>query len=549
MSWNRVCIISRWGMAAMLAALVPFVPLPFAAISLVALVLAVVFAGARLARYELFVALVHLLAAPFVASSLWPGSLLPAALVLPGLPWLEVALRRAAASVHESGAVPDGVIPLPLSGDRRAAPLLVSLVAALVSMSVLGAVSARWILSLSAVVVLAFVGLLFALSVSRIPVDPFTAQMQTVRVLAGDTTQVTVRLVARSRLSVHAFIEEPYPWAEVVPRALAVRGAEEVRVRASPPLSGPSTLRARVYAVDPWGLVVTCQGVDLLALRVIPRAAYAAWLARRYLEQARPGGLTPVALPEASGRGRVRRGLEYYGARPYEPGDVVKDIFWKHTLKLGQIIVKERRDDLGEAVILAVNLGVRDLEDQDWLAFTLLMTSLTLAREGVPAVFAAYTHGGVVRVTAPLTSRELVRHALALSDEIRVVPWPARVLRPPQVLRLGRRVARLLEAGTGPAARLARILQFEYLAVLTRARRHPASEALRRAAALVVPPAAVLVLSADAGDSEAFEVALGHLGARGFHRLEVREMARRLRGGGRGSLRRPLPTAPGSMAG
>jgi hypothetical protein len=57
-----------------------------------------------------------------------------------------------------------------------------------------------------------------------------------------------------------------------------------------------------------------------------------------------------------------------------------------------------------------------------------------------------------------------------------------------------------------------------------------------------------LVLSADAGDSEAFEVALGHLGARGFHRLEVREMARRLRGGGRGSLRRPLPTAPGSMA-
>jgi hypothetical protein len=169
-------------------------------------------------------------------------------------------------------------------------------------------------------------------------------------------------------------------------------------------------------------------------------------------------------------------------------------------------------------VILAVNLCAQSPEAMDWLAYRLVMSALTLAREGVPVAFAAYAPGEVVLTTPPLDPRPAVLQALRLVDRLYVAPLPVRRLEAPRMTRLRRNIARLQESATEPAARLARILAFEHQAVLRRALAHPAAGALRAVAARVHGPAAVLVIS-PAREDDALEAVLDRLRSRGFHLL------------------------------
>jgi len=54
--------------------------------------------------------------------------------------------------------------------------------------------------------------------------------------------------------------------------------------------------------------------------------------------------------------------VEYFDSRSYQPGDLLKNIDWKHTLKLNQLIVKEYIEVGGQVAIIAVNLSVTDAE-------------------------------------------------------------------------------------------------------------------------------------------------------------------------------------------
>ncbi|GAH86370.1 unnamed protein product, partial [marine sediment metagenome] len=62
-----------------------------------------------------------------------------------------------------------------------------------------------------------------------------------------------------------------------------------------------------------------------MELHVIPRAKYAEWLAKRYLEQTGVGASAASALlPKA--KLIPKRGIEYFDSRVYQPGDQLKDI-------------------------------------------------------------------------------------------------------------------------------------------------------------------------------------------------------------------------------
>lgn len=249
---------------------------------------------------------------------------------------------------------------------------------------------------------------------------------------------------------------------------------------------------------------------------MIPRAAYATWLARRYLEETKGGALAPVAVPEAAQLGRGRRGLDYYGARPYEPSDGLKDIFWKHTLKLNQYVVKQRRDDQGEPVLVAVHLAADYAEEADWLAYR-LTSAVTLAQDGVPLAFAAYTDAEVVCATPALTPRLAIMQALELIERTRISPRPVRVLEAPAVSRFRRHISRLMASRTNQAVRLARIMSFEYRALQHRAQAHPTSVAIRRAVALLSPPASVLFISSAPAERDIFELTLERVHGLGVH--------------------------------
>jgi len=530
---RRLPALSRWMAAAVLVVLLPFLRPPFAFVALILLAMHLGLARIRPAGrevYELAAALVHTSALPFVAGSVWPAGRPIALLALLGLPWLAGSLRRLAGAVVEGQGLPalhaaSLRVPGGWLGGRRPTRLLLALVAGLLVQAFVGVAAERWVLLDASGMTLILLGALVASSLLGIPSRFLAVQPPLIRVLARDTVKPAVRLTTTARLPIGVRIEAPFPWVAVTPSAFAIAGTDvaregqEVRLGMTPPLAGPGVLTAIVMAVDPWCLTTTRQDVDLARLQVIPRAAYAAWLARRYLESAQAGGGASIPLPALGGGRGPRRGLEYYGARSYEPGDTRRDIFWKQTLKLGRLVIKERRDDYCETVVVIANLVAPDAEAADWIAYSLLMSALTLAQEGVPVAFAAYTASGVVDATIPLSPRLAVTKALSLAEALQVTPPPARVLRPSRIALLRRTVALL--SARRPEVGLARVLAFEYTARMRRATEHPAAAALQTAASRAGPPAAVLVISTDLGsipeEADALEVTLERLGRGGFH--------------------------------
>lgn len=516
--------ISRWVMAGALLALLPFVESPFPIIVLAVLGLHLSLVRVRPAPYELLVALLTLTSVPFVASSIWPRTALLGLAIIPGLPWLSAILRRVAVSTVAGGASPTFLtLTQRLRPGRQPTPYLLALLISQGALALVGFVAAQPVLVGTAVTISGFLAFLIVLSSMRMPPGFLAAHAPTIRVLARDTAEASVVLSSRARMMpVGLFLEQPHGWVRISPVSLEIdRGEARVRVKLVPPLSGPSTIAAWATAIDPWGLMTVRQEVDLIHLRVIPRAAYAAWLARRYLEQSQASSRASPVMPAADAPSSVRRGLDYYGARSYEPGDVLRDIFWKHTLKLGQLVMKERRAERGDAVILAVNLSARTPEEVDSVGYRLLMSATTLAQDGVPLTFAAYTPQEIAKVTPPLAPREAVLQALRLVEEMRIAPRPVRLLQPPRVPRLRRTIARLEASGGGPASRLAGVLRFEHRVLHTRALAHPVFAALSRASALTPAPAAVLLVAADPEEVEALDATFERLRARGLRLLEL----------------------------
>ncbi len=517
---RRIGRLSRWFMAAALVVLLPFLAPPQLLIAVAVLLLHLSLVWNHSIRYELFVVLVNALALPVVASSIWLNYLAGLVLALPALPWFEEVLRRAGASFGATPSDPTlwhSWVPLP--ADRAMTPVSVRLVASLLFAALVGILADQPAMLTGALTLLGFLGVLVALAYRQVPARFLVLQTPTTRVLAEETVDVAVPVSAQKPGPLSIVFEDPNPWTVISPARATLDGTLSVQVRLTPPLAGPSTVRSSVRGVDLWGLTVARQDVELVHLRVIPKAVYAAWLAQRYLEETQHG-TAPMAIPEAAQQGHMRRGLDYYGARPYEPGDGLKDLFWKHTLKLQQYIVKERRDDWGAPVLIAANLDAGTPEEADRLAYSLLTSALTLARDGVPMTFTAYTDAEVVRVTPPLAPRPAVLAALELTERIRVVPQPVRILEPPQVLRLRRMMARLMETPSASAARLARILSFEHRALGHRARNHPATDAIRRALTELATPVTILIVSASQADADVLELILERLRLLGVHPLK-----------------------------
>jgi uncharacterized protein (DUF58 family) len=512
-----VAIISRWVPVSVVVGFLPFVPIPVQITSFALVVLhgATILRGTP--RMLRLAALTGVIIPPLIAESFWPSALV-VFLALPGLPWFEFTLRST------SEATPDEVWPLLRVTDQRyVTPQAVSLMLSLLAVALVGTLTGHLSLAGSSALVLVFVGALAVISFTRIAPYSLTVQAPTVRVLARSTFEIAVSLHPRMRFTAHILVDLDDAWASISPSRFVGKTAPVVvRVRLTPPLAGSKTLLAHTRCVDPWGLIVTAQQVQLAHVVVIPRATYAAHLARGYLAQTAGGNDALAALPQMQeGTRAAQRGLDYYGARRYEPGDPLRDVYWKHTLKLRQLVVKERRSPQGEAVILAVNVWASTADDLDQTAYSTVVGALTLAREDVPMVFAAYTDEAIVSVTPVLSPRQAVLHALHLVGAMRQVARPTRVLQPAQLARLRRRVERLLASHASPAMRLARVLQFEYRAHVTRAQQHPGYEAVLRAADHLLSPAALLVTSSGPDDPEAIDLALEHLHIRGVHALRV----------------------------
>ncbi|MEM2153044.1 MAG: DUF58 domain-containing protein [Nitrososphaerota archaeon] len=194
--------------------------------------------------------------------------------------------------------------------------------------------------ALGSITAFTYISMLTMLSIRRIPRELFETCKQILRVLAEERAEVTVRLDSRLKAPVNIRILHER-WVSVEPSALKAKPRTQVELKISvkPPLACPETLKLKLIAVDAWGLTVTCQDLEVLELHVIPKAKYAEWIVKKYLE----GSLRSMGYASTvqAGLKPSKSGVEFHGCRLYAPGDSLRSIEWKHTCKLQMLVVKE----------------------------------------------------------------------------------------------------------------------------------------------------------------------------------------------------------------
>lgn len=522
----RSATLSRWAVAASALGLLPLEPLGLwpLPVALVALPAALQALPALFGPYEPALALLASAGLALAAGGAFGphlASALLSAVVFTGLtlPWLDWSLRGT--QVPRGG----GVSPSPLGagllwGNRGLTVRAAGLLGGLATEAVLSAIAGLPVLAASAGIVTLFLAGRAARAGIRIPDRPLETEPPLIRVVVREPVWATSRLLSRSPLPLTVLIDPLDPRVTLSVSLVVADPLAEVQLTLTPGRAGPLPVRAAAWAVDPWGLTGVRQTVDLASLHVIPRSSYAAWLAQRYLARTVPGALGPVPATTESPRVPLqRRGVEYRGARFYEPGDALREIFWKASVRLRRTVVKDRRDDPGTPVALLIDLDTRTEDDADWLASTIVMAALTFAQEGVPIAFGAYSREAGASVVPLQAPREAVRTALDLTVRIRRVAGGVRVLGPLPFRTLRRRIMKLDAASSGPAKRLARLLRIEVEALRARARIHPATAAVHQISALIPGAVGILPIASTFEDSDIVDFAIEGLREHGVELL------------------------------
>jgi len=376
---------------------------------------------------------------------------------------------------------------------------------------------------LSFAAAMAYLGVLGIIIWKGLPLKPVKENVVQQRMVAGSTESLDIKLSAQTRLGGLLFVQSPHEWLKVSPSVLSLKDRElSLRVTLTPTLSGPWSVKLNGLAVDRWGLTQSKCELEPIALHVIPRARYAAWLARKYLAETK-AGTVPVfsetlvsKLPHL-----LRRGVEYAGSEPYQPGDSLKYIDWKRSSKYEFMITKQFAEFHAQSAIVLANLSVSDAEEADQLAYYLLVTALSLARENIPTALATYDHTAVRLATQALSPRQLVLQALQAARKIVIYVDPARCLQLPDASRLRADITRLRSVKSETASRLIALLQWEYGNLRRAAKLNPATTALAEASAKIGKDAAVVVISCRNHDAEAIAFDTFDLTSKGIAVINV----------------------------
>jgi len=337
------------------------------------------------------------------------------------------------------------------------------------------------------------------------PSKPVEEKQVQLRIIAGSEGHTFIELNNKSRNGGRLFILSGYDWLKVDPAVLSLKADRTtVKISLTPPLAGPASIRFEAYATDVLGLTQTRFELEPLRLYVIPRAKYAAWLARRYLENTRPGNLPIISdiqsLKPIMG---LRRGIEYYGSQQYQPGDSLKNIDWKHSLKYDELISKEFTEFHGRPAVMLVNLAVGNDDEKDKTAYKIIVTALLLARENVPTAISVYDQEGVKMTTASLHPQQLLLKALAVARQLVGYDNPLRYLNRADIDRLRANISRLRFSESAASKTLSELLQFEYRSLSLGARLNPATQALSDVLGKIDRQSNIVIISSHNHDREA----------------------------------------------
>ncbi len=405
-------------------------------------------------------------------------------------------------------------------GGRHTTDVFVALLVSAVAMMLIAVVVNSLALLFTGIAFVTYLLCVLIWMLFAIPCLPLAADPINKRIIADTTANISLYIINKASTKLHSCLSPTVSWVRVTPPQVTLNGGKtKLDIGFTPPLSGQSRPQLLASSLDPRGFIQINQSLEPLQLHVIPRAKYAEWLARKYLEQAGSGMISAAVFPQAVIK--TRRGIEYRESRTYQPGDALRDIDWKHSLKLSQIIVKEYREANEQVAIIAVNLSAADAEAADKVAFNLITAALTLARENIPTALAAYNHQSVVLSTPVIEPLNMLQQALSLVREITTVKFDGRHLEPTDIAKIRRNINKLKQTESEPARRLLDVFNFEHRSIEEAARNNPATLALTRTTRQVRPPAMILLVSQLNHDAEALLVTAEKLAKRKFTTVPV----------------------------
>jgi uncharacterized protein (DUF58 family) len=335
---------------------------------------------------------------------------------------------------------------------------------------------------------------------------PIKAENTMLRILAGKTEEIEIKVAPMTTSGVTIFFETEYEWVKIKNRRLYFKDRQlPLQLSITPPLAGPALIKLKGYAIDRFGLFQTSFDIEPIELVVIPRARYASWLARRYMSGTRQGNLPLISSTAVTKALQgLRHGIEYYGNRIYQAGDSLKNINWKASVKYDELISKEFDEFRGQPAVILINLIAGNDDELDRLAYNILITAISLGQANIPASLAVYDKETVVLITPALSSVQLVSNALRIVKKLSVHKNPLKYLNTPDVLRLRSNINRLNNSiGNQVSRKLSALLKLEYEALNSGANSNPCTKALFQAKAKINEQFNVVVLSLYNHDAEA----------------------------------------------
>jgi hypothetical protein len=363
------------------------------------------------------------------------------------------------------------------------------------------------VLILAGSVAVIYLAVLSYVSFSRLSAKSLVVEKIQERIVAGTTAELQVNLHTKTKIGGVLSLESPYQWLKIHSPALLFNWDPMIlKLSLTPLLSGPSEVVINALATDCWGLIQVRFQIAPVQLYIIPRVRYAAWLARRYLEATKPGMLPMISsISGVTPQFGFRRGIEYYNSQLYQPGDELKNMDWKHSAKYNKMITKEFVEFHGQPAVLLVNLSVGSAEEVDKLVQKTIVTALSLAREQIPTIIAAYDQSGVKLVTQTLQPHQIVVQSLEITKEITIFETPNRYLYRPDIGKLRADINRLASVGGDSSKALAQLLSVEYANIMNNVAFNPASKAINKAMKNTNQHSTFVVVSGLNHDADAIE--------------------------------------------
>ncbi len=400
----------------------------------------------------------------------------------------------------------------PQKRTREPTPLLKSTVIALGTTLATSLILVNLSMISATIVLIVYFTVISGIAIIKIPKRPLQETKTWSRLLAGNTEKKTIQLTSLTKQSLYLTITSLQTWVQVKQPIYQLKANKhaDVEVTFTPPLAGPTKIQLQASTLDVYGLIQITQLLEPIELQVIPRAKYAQWLAKKLLEHTGSGTSSATAETPLKALKAARRSIEYYGNRPYQPGDKLREVDWKHTYMLGELTVKEFAGAHGQPIIIVANLTAKDAQDADRLVYNVVMAALTAATETLPSGLACFNQREVLASISPTNPRETLKKTLQITQKITIVKQLNRVLQLNEIRLTGKTINQLDQT------QLTDILKLKFNNTKAAAKANLAVQALLNCINNTPSPVIIAVASSKTIDENALSGTMKQLKEKGY---------------------------------